>query len=114
MTPAAKDIALRAVYGRSCALALTANGMEDPDAGRKPIVFGDPQGDERRFVANLGTVTFGPWPRNARAELDGWALYDAGTGQLLDSGRFPDERRRKPLATDRWEFAPGDVRMGML
>jgi len=107
--------ALRAMLtGRRLFLALRRrlSDDEEPDPGyrRQPVTFGDPQGSELCFVANMDEVRFPPWEKNATAIIDAWAVYDARRGgRLVISGAL--EEPRQPRAGFDVVFRKGKLRV---
>lgn len=106
-----KDLALNAMYGgRVFALGLFHGDdeIEDVNYERITVMFGDPQGDDLRFVENCEEARF-----RALADehdIDHWAIFDA---EGVMRARMRLRQARTIPANDRATFDPGALRIGL-
>lgn len=106
-----KDLALNAMYGdKSFTLGLFSgeDEIEDANYARVSVMFGEPLGDDLRYVENTNEARF---PALAdEHDVDHWGIFDAA-GELRARMRL--RNARTVPANDRANFEPGALQIGL-
>jgi hypothetical protein len=93
---------LLAFYVGKTFMANLFNGDRELDIERQPVTFSSPQGDDVRFVCNVGEVRWPPVQQDETA--DHWGIFDTeGTLHL----RYRLVQPRDVLAGDNYVAHPG-------
>jgi hypothetical protein len=111
---ASKDRALAGMLGGTLSIGLFRLSMNDeetdPAYSRQSVRFGQPEGDDIRYVSNAEEVAFPPYRTDADRDVTMWGVFDT-QGQVVVSGKLL--KARSPSRSDHVVFRRGDLRVGI-